>query len=276
MEAALRVPPRGMAEIVFDRHRSFAAWGLFYGALGALTLLLGAIDERTLDGVSVWSKPTKFNLSLLCYFLTLAWLAPLLGADYLRSLTGRVLTALPIIAAALEMTYIIFQAAQAQPSHFNVASAFHAAAYSLMGFGAAVMVGVCAFMGARILWVHRGRLTPYVLGAGLGLLLTCLLGGGFGSYLGSQGGHSVGGAAGDVARLPLTGWLRNGGDLRVAHFFGMHAMQVLPVAGWLLGRWVLSPARGLLLTAGIAVAYSAFALLTFLQAVAAHPFIALT
>ncbi|MEM8766643.1 MAG: hypothetical protein AAGE43_04315 [Pseudomonadota bacterium] len=272
MEALLEVRRPGVLETAFSRHRAFTGWALFYGGLGAMTLMFGLLDLRTLDGVPVWSKPTKFNLSLVFYFLTLAWLAPLLGAEYFRSPFGRLLTALPIFAAALEMSYIIFQAARGEPSHFNVSTTFHAVAYSIMGFGAAVMVGVCAFMGARILWIHRARLTPYVFGAGFGLLLTCLLGGGFGSYLGSQAGHAVAVEMSDATRLPLTGWVQNGGDLRVAHFFGMHAMQLVPLAGWLLGICVSSRQRGLLLTAVVALVYSAVALVTFLQALTAEPF----
>jgi len=49
----------------------------------------------------------------------------------------------------------------------------------------------------------------------------------------NQTGHWVGGLQTDAGGVPIFGWSRSGGDLRVAHFFGLHLMQALPIAAWL-------------------------------------------
>jgi hypothetical protein len=49
------------------------------------------------------------------------------------------------------------------------------------------------------------------------------------------GGHTVDASDGGEG-IPGVGWSLHHGDLRVPHFFGLHALQILPFLGWLVSR----------------------------------------
>ena len=56
-------------------------------------------------------------------------------------------------------------------------------------------------------------------------------------------GQSVVGVAPEGPGLPMLNWSTTGGDFRVAHFLGIHALQILPIAGWLIDRLNALPRR---------------------------------
>ncbi len=60
-----------------------------------------------------------------------------------------------------------------------------------------------------------------------------------GAVLSAAGGHRVGATAASAAAIPFFGWSLTTGDLRLAHFLALHAMQVVPafaLAAMLLGK----------------------------------------
>lgn len=46
----------------------------------------------------------------------------------------------------------------------------------------------------------------------------------------ANGGHTVGAADG-LAGLTFVNWSTGHGDLRIAHFFAIHALQIFPLVG---------------------------------------------
>lgn len=252
-----------------DRQPALAAVGLAFLLLAAVAAALPTFDARLIDGVSVWAKPAKFFLSGGLVILTSAWFFGYVrperrGARALK-LSVRVL----IATAVFELAYITFQAARGEPSHYNRSDALHLALYGLMGLAATAMLATKIPLALEIARRPAAGLDPDLRRAAvLGMAMTVVLGALTGVYLGSQSGHNVGEVAGAA---PVFGWNRAGGDLRVAHFFGMHAEQILPVTAVLAGAALGGPwPRRLVVVAALAIA--AMTLLAFAQAVAGRPF----
>ncbi|CAN7447110.1 hypothetical protein LJR030_004616 [Rhizobium sp. LjRoot30] len=234
------------------------------------------LDQRQIDGVSVWSKPLKFELSIIITVATVVILLPLLDAAKRASRAVRWSSHVIAIAATLEIAYIVVQAARGRASHFNTETPAESVAYSLMGIGAVSIVVGCFVVG-WVIW-RSGRRDAGIglrLGAASGLMigavLTVITAGILSSGALAEPGHWVGGVRSDAEGLFLVGWSRSGGDLRVPHFFATHLMQALPLLGLMLDRFSPERARlGIWLGtfAGMAVVAA-----TFVQAASGNPFL---
>jgi hypothetical protein len=194
----------------------------------------------------------------------------------------RTLAGVAAAAGLFEVTYITLQAARGEASHYNVGDPFHAAMYGLMGVAAVALTGCALALGLALARTGgEGAAVPlprpYLHSVALGLVLTFVLGAGAGAVLSTGDGHWIGGARTDAGGVPLFGWSRTGGDLRVAHFLGMHAMHVLPALGALLAR-LLPLRRHGLAVAGVRLGAALYAGLTaaaFLQALRGEPLVPL-
>lgn len=208
---------------------------LAVAVLSVAALLVGAVGlgvgHQQLTGAPAWLKPVKFAISIAVYCATLALL--------LRLVTGhpravRVVSWLAALSLIGELALIDLQVLRGTTSHFNSATPFDAAVFSGMGL---LIIGVYgATLGAALL-LRRQRGLPADLAAGVrdGVLLA-LLGMAEGGLMLARAAHTVGAPDGG-AGLPVTDWSEQHGDLRVAHFIGLHALQVLPLAALALRRF---------------------------------------
>ncbi len=250
--------------------------GLALLILSIPTLALMLFDSRQLQGVSVWLKPFKFQISTGVYLLTLALFMAWLPAPALRTKQARYVVWGAVISGLFEVAYITVQGSLGMASHYNLSSRFFANMYTLMGVGAVVLASASLVLGILI-----ARERAYALPAALklsivlGLILTFVLGTSFGGYLSAQrAGHWVGGALSDSGGLPLFTWSRSGGDLRVAHFFGIHAMHFIPAFAVTLYLAGVAQARAVQSVWIFAMAFAAFCSWTFIQALQGLPFFA--
>lgn len=210
---------------LFRRERRLALFGFALLALLVPLALAGALDERTLRGANVWLKPMKFALSLGLFALTTAWFVGHLlpAARRLRALDWIVWVL--IGSASFELAYIALQAGLGQGSHYNVGDPLHGALYGLMGLGATALTATQPALAWLLLRHADPRRAPaYRLAVLIGLVLTFVLGA-------TVGGLLSGLQPPETAALPVIGWSLAGGDLRPAHFLGIHAQQALPLVG---------------------------------------------
>lgn len=228
----LRRLRRGLGTL-YARERRLAVYAAILLMLVLPMAIAWGLDERTLRGANVWVKPIKFALSIALLALTTAWFIGHLSATRRRGRAIDVIVWLVIGAGSFELGYIALQAGLGQGSHYNVGDVWHAVMYALMGVGALVLTASQPLL-AWQLYRHPDARRPaaYRQAVLIGLVLTFVFGAGVGMALSNLQPPSGAG----VVTLPLLGWGLGGGDLRPAHFVGIHAEQVLPVIGWVAAR----------------------------------------
>ena len=270
-------PPRGRAVLGALQRTAFEMYrrDRFLTAVAALLLMSAIVmtvfalfDTRMVMGLNPWIKPAKFAASFAIYFLTLGWLLHHLPGPT-RSV--RIIRWLSAAGLLLEMPVLVGQAARGVISHFNTTTMFDFALSALMGIGAFTQMGMLAW--ALVLFCTRPVALPrlYLDGVRAGMALL-LLGVAPAIAMLILNRHNVGVSDGG-AGLPLLNWSTVGGDLRIAHFLGLHALQAIPFAGFLLSRKTGNEVQSRAIFAALAGIYALAMCHTFLQALAGEPLI---
>ena len=210
-------------------------------ALAGLALALLPFDQRLVVGALVWLKPLKFALSIVAFAWTLGWLLADLPAPAQRGV--QLLSWGVGLSMLVEQAVIFGQAARGTTSHYNGSSALNSLLFGLMGLF--ILVNTAMTVWALYLaWRYQPHgPAGYVWGMRLGLLVF-VMGSVLGGFMIRNMQHTVGAPDGGPG-LPGLGWSTRAGDLRAAHFLGMHALQALPLLGWALSRALPQQAAGL-------------------------------
>ncbi len=266
------------------------AWTVSRG-LTVLTLLnvfiliasiIGRISDSTVaNGVSVWDKPAKFALSFLALGPALLWLFSQVES------TKLIRRGLGVLgwSLVLEIALIFLQSVRGTTSHFNKSTAFDSAVYRGMSIGISVFALAGIVTGVVLARKELGtnalalatKIAVFMMTAGgmLGFAMTRTM---EGQVEGgdTNGSHTIGAADSGVG-IPFLGWSTEFGDLRVAHFLGLHSLHIIPLTAliimWLARRQTvnLNDRGQRRVTALVAVAYGGLVVTTFVQALRSIP-----
>lgn len=238
-----------------------------YGAicfLGALVcLVLSKYSSIQILGISGWIKPFKFFLSVAIFTWTMGFYL-----HYLQNQKQVIIYSWSmIILFSAELIPIIYQVSLGKMSHFNLETAFDKGIFNFMALAITFLMLHTLYIG--ILFFNQNAFNApetLVLAIKLSIIVTILFA--FeGFVMGSILKHTVGSEDGS-AGLPLVNWSKKYGDLRVAHFFGIHALQLIPLITYLVAK----NKRDVII---ITCIYFAFVTYTLIHALQGKPFIKL-
>jgi hypothetical protein len=250
---------------------------------GALVGL--AVDPTVITGAPAWLKPAKFAASITIYTVTLAWIFTVIP-EWTR--TRRVVGWVTAIAMVIEIVIISTQAWRGTTSHFNVGTEVDGVLFTIMG-AAIVLQTLSSIAVAVALW--RQRFADMSRGWALRLGMVITIVGAFtgglmtrptmaqleaaraGERMTIAGAHTVGGPDGGPG-LVGTGWSTEHGDLRVAHFVGLHAIQTLSLVALLVARRRLDRTARVRLVLIAAASYAALYVILLIQAFRGVPLVA--
>ncbi|OYU96368.1 MAG: hypothetical protein CFE21_08195 [Bacteroidetes bacterium B1(2017)] len=241
------------------RNETLFNFGAICLLFALLFLALTRFTTTKVYNVNAWYKPFKFALSTFFYSWAMAWYC-----YYLPSFNVVWFNYSVIILLGFEIIYIAIQANKGQLSHYNLSTPIYATLYSLMAIAASIVTLYTAYVGV-LFFVNEFPELPiyYVWSIRFGMIIFVVFS--FQGFLmGSKLTHTIGGPDGGPG-IPILNWSTKFGDPRIAHFIGMHALQVLPFLSFYVFKSTLAT---MLLT----LIYALLATLTLTQALKGKPF----
>ena len=216
-------------ETLYQKNETLFYFGLVCLLGGIVCLLLSKVNPNPILGVSGWIKPFKFFISSAIMAWTMGFYMQYLDNPAQVTLYNWSM----IILLSLEIILITYQAAHGRISHFNQEDTFGKVVFQIMGGAITLFMIHTAYIG--VLFFQQTKIDApelLVLAIRLSIIITVIFA--FeGFVMGAMLRHTIGAPDGGEG-LPIVNWSKNHGDLRIAHFLGMHALQLIPLVTYFL------------------------------------------
>jgi len=214
------------------RRNAVLFWYGVLNFLGAIVcIILWQKTDISVNGINAFIKPFKFYVSIGIFCWTMGWIM-----YYLQMPTKvKIYNVMAVIVFTYESFVITWQAANGRLSHFNTTTALYGMLFTFMGIAIVILTLWTGYIGYLFFKKREWNIPkPYLWGIRLGIIsfMVFALEGGI---MASALRHTVGGDDGGKG-LPVVNWSRRHGDLRIAHFLGMHTLQLFPLFGFFIAR----------------------------------------
>ena len=198
--------------------------GLIHLLIFIFLLIYSFFNPVSVLGINSMIKPMKFSLSIWVYSWTMALILNFVA----NNRKVKIYSWVALICMSFEQVAITYQALKGELSHFNSSDTFGIILYAFMGVFILTITLWTAYITYVFINQKKHDIEPaIVLSIKIGLVFFVIFSL-FGGYISSLQGHTIGSADGGKG-LWFLNWNTHFGDLRVAHFFGIHSLQLVPL-----------------------------------------------
>jgi hypothetical protein len=253
---------------ILRRNALMTKMGTAFLILAVVLGLWAPFNKTEVLGINAMIKPLKFALSIWIYAWTMACLLYYVNDQEIVAKY----TTLAILTMVYEQAVITIQAFRGKLSHFNQTEIVGGIVYAFMGIMIVWLTTATLLLSIRFIKQNTYKIPEtFVLSIKIGLVLFVVFSF-FGGYMSSINSHNVGGEIGGEG-LTLLNWSTLFGDLRVAHFFGIHSLQLIPFFGYCISQKTDNQPKGKQWVWVFSGLYFFFLLITMVQALAGEPFL---
>jgi hypothetical protein len=253
-----------------DRDRLLSRLGWALVGVVPMFALLAYFVPGSVHTVSPWIKPIKFSISFATYVWTASLFFLLLKLPSWQATLARRATAVSVIVEMFLLGVQAWRSAQAYPSQSFSGIVISNGVTGMVFVHTVVMVWILVLCCGDRAWM---KLTDRTLVAAIrDSIVIFLVGNAVGGYMLARGSHTVGASDGSQG-LPFVNWSVIAGDLRIAHFIAVHAIQIVPLFAYLLLQVAPRPAlrQRRLAVFGMSAGVTLVVLATFIQAALGRP-----